>query len=172
MNGKTHMRRRLSVIALAASIAVVAVPAASAGSGYQAGLVPSKLGSQDPRETALESQTFSPSVVDRLVGSPDPRDSSVQSLNEPSMCAVHLYPCGTADGSLGNADVSSQRGQDQGGVRFPRADDETFREIIQVAAQEHGAAGFGNTTQVVSVLKAAPSVLAPDYSHLPSEDRP
>jgi hypothetical protein len=157
MKGKTNnMKRRLSVVALATSLAAIAVPAASAGGGYQAGLVPTKLGSPDPRDTAQKLEAFSPSVVDRLLGSPDPRDSVASIVNEPSMDEVHLY-----DGS--------REFRNDG---LPRADDGTFREIIQDAAQEHGAAGFGNATQAVRVLRTAPSVLAPDYSHLPTEDRP
>jgi len=40
MNGRTHkMRQRLSIVALAASIAVVAIPAASAGGKYEAARV-------------------------------------------------------------------------------------------------------------------------------------
>jgi len=51
MNGKTHkIRRAVSAFALIASVAVVAVPAAVAGN-TQAGMVPSKLGSPDPRES-------------------------------------------------------------------------------------------------------------------------
>jgi hypothetical protein len=181
MNGKTKkMRRRLSIVALAASIAAVAIPAASAGGKYlgpgsntvekqgpyggywmrkheATRVLGPSLNTVEKRgpygaywvsKAAQENQKFTPSVVDRLVGSPDPRDTADQGLSEPSMNEVHLYPA------------------------FPRADDKAFREIIQDAAQEHGAAGFGDTNQVVSVLKAAPSVLAPDYSHLPEGDRP
>jgi hypothetical protein len=40
MNGRTHkIRQRLSIVALAASIAVVAIPAASAGGKYEAARV-------------------------------------------------------------------------------------------------------------------------------------
>jgi hypothetical protein len=46
------------------------------------------------------------------------------------------------------------------------------QDILRSAALEHGSAGFGNTTQAVRVLKAAPSVLMPSYWHLPGEDRP
>ena len=156
MNGTTNkMRRRLSVVALAASIAAVGVPAATAGGGYDAGLVPGKLGSPDPREAAQKSQTFSPSIVDRWIGSPDPRDSGISVLDAASVDPVILRDAGRehgADGFLGG--TTNDRG------------------IVRDAAQEHGASGFGNTSKAVRVLKAARAALATDYSHLPSEDRP
>jgi hypothetical protein len=227
MNGKTHKRRRLSVIALAASVAAIAIPAATAGGKHEAfrvlGPGLNTVQKQGPyggywirkqeatrvlgpglntvekrgpygaywvSKPAQENEKFTPSVVDRLVGSPDPRDTADQGLNEPSMNEVHLYPGELADVTSRSDDVSSQvfrnAGQEHGSngflgqttnqdhvnVMFPRADDKLFREIIKDAALEHGAAGFGNTTQAVRVLKAAPSVLAPDYSHLPGGDRP
>jgi hypothetical protein len=178
MNGKTHkMRRRLSVAALAASIAAVAVPAATAGGGYEAGLVPSKLGSPDPHNLAQKHQAFSPSMIDRWIGSPDPRDSAGGVLDEPSMDEVHLYPRGGADESFSTRSdaVSSEilRGaaQEHGASGF-LGQTTNVREIILDAAQEHGAAGFGNTAEADRYADAASSVLTPDYSHLPSEDRP
>jgi hypothetical protein len=108
MNGKTNkMRRRLSVLALAVSIAAVAIPAATGGGRYEAGLVPSKLGSPDPRDTA-QNQTFSPSVVDGVAGSLDPGDSAAPVLEAPNPCAVHLYPCGVVtDESFSKTDPVS-----------------------------------------------------------------
>ena len=168
MSSKTNKtKRKLSIVVLAASIAIIAIPAATAGGRYEAGLVPSKLGSPDPRDTALQKHTFSPSIVDRLTRSPDPRDSAGQGFNEPSMCAVHLYPCGVSD----DEPFSVTGSQQQGSVRLPRGDDATFREIVREAAQEHGSAGFGNTTGAADLI-ASRAVAAPNYSHLPSEDRP
>jgi hypothetical protein len=179
MNGKTHtIRRRLSVIALTASLAAVAIPAASAGGKYfgpgsntaekhgpygvywvpMHRVLGPGLNTVEKRgpygaywvsKPAQENQTFTPSVVDRLVGSPDPRDTADQGLNEPSMNEVHLYP----------------------GEMFPRADDKLFREILKDAALEHGAGGFGNVL-LGQTKTAARQVIAPDYSQLPEGDRP
>jgi hypothetical protein len=67
-------------------------------------------------------------------------------LDEPSWDAIHLAR------PRDDADVSSS----------------ISSEALQDAAQEHGAAGFGNTTQADRGLTAA-LVLAPNYSHLPAE---
>ena len=156
MNGKTDLkkRRRLTVVVLAASLAAVAVPAATAGGGYEAGLVAGRLGSPDPRDTAREKESFSPSIVDRMIGSRDPRDSEILVLNVPSMNEVLLH----------------ESGQERGSRSLPRADDRAFREIVQGAAQEHGAAGFENTTRVTRGIEELHGG-TPD-SHLPAEDRP
>jgi hypothetical protein len=157
MNGKTNtMRRRLSVVALAASIAVVAVPAATAGGKYDAGLVPSKLGSPDPRGAAQENQTFSPSVIDRWVGSPDPRDAITTSLSRNEGVSSEIF----RDASQEHA-ASGFLGQTT-----------NVQKIVRDSAQEHGAAGFGNTTLADRDLHLGSAALAPNYSHLPAEDRP
>jgi hypothetical protein len=70
-------------------------------------------------------------------------------LDEPSWDAIHLAR------PRDDADVSSS----------------ISSEALQNAAQEHGAAGFGNTTQADRGLTAV-LVLVPNYSHLPAEDRP
>ena len=57
MNGKTHkIRRRFSVVALAASIAVVAAPAATAGGGVGADTVQSA--AQEHGAAGFGSQTL------------------------------------------------------------------------------------------------------------------
>jgi hypothetical protein len=152
MKGKTNnMKRRLSVVALATSLAAIAVPAASAGGGYQAGLVPTKLGSPDPRDTAQKLEAFSPSVVDRLLGSPDPRDSVASIVNEPSMDEVHLYPRGGTGESFStrsdgiSSDILRDAAHEHGASGFLNQTT-NVQDILRDAAQEHGAAGFGNVS--------------------------
>ena len=224
MQGKTHkIRRRLSVIALSASVAAVAIPAATAGGKHEATRVLgpglNTVEKQGPygaywihkhqvarvlgpgldtvekrgpygaywvSRTAQENRNFRPSIVDRLVGSPDPRESADQRLDEPSMCAVHLYPCGAADNSsstasivdrrlgsqdprdtyrevLGDAGFGIQKLKEQD-VFAPTAatnaasanwaakgklldvDGQPRRDLFENAAREHGASGFGQTT--------------------------
>ena len=119
MNRKTHTSRRIvSALALIGSVAAIAVPTASAGNQNDPGIVPSKLGSQDPRDTVGKA-LFSPSIVASRLGSQDPRDTAVAELNQPSLVARQL---GSPD------------------ARDSLAESNTFG----VAAQEHGAAGFGN----------------------------
>jgi hypothetical protein len=214
MIGKSNkMRRRLSIVALAASIAAVAIPAASAGDKYWGGgryygpgsttvekhgpyggywierirvlgpglntvekrgpygaywvrknaqsknthvdsssVVDRQLGSPDPRGTVQKSQSFSASVVDRQLGSLDPRDSAILVLNVPCMGEVLLHDVGQAqytpthDPASQPPSVSQTLKAARGSVRLPRADDLMFYEILQSAALEHGAAGFGNQT--------------------------
>jgi hypothetical protein len=150
MKGKTNTTsRRLSLVALAASIAAVAIPAASAGGGYQAGLVPSKLGSPDPRDTAKTNQTFSPSVIDRQIGSPDPRDA-VQKKQTVSN-EFHLYPRAGVDESFSArsegvlSEILRDAAQEHGANGF-LGQTTNARDVIRDAAQEHGAAGFGNVS--------------------------
>jgi hypothetical protein len=167
MNGKTHkIRRRLSVIALTASLAAVAIPAATAGGKHEAirvlgpglntvekqgpygaywirkheaarvlGASGNTVEKRGPygaywvSKAAQENQKFTPSIVDRLIGSPDVRDSADQRLNEPSMCAVHLAPCGTSNDSLSTASIVDRTL----GSQDPR---DTYREVL-------GDTGFG-----------------------------
>ncbi len=193
MHGKTHtIRRRLSVIALTASLAAVAIPAANAGGVLGPGL--NTVAKQGPygaywirkHESArvlgpglntvekrgpygaywgskAAQEQFTPSIVDRLVGSPDPRDSAEQGLNEPSMCAVHLYPCGSTDNSLSTASIVDRTlGSD---VFAPTAainaasanwaakaklldvNGHPRRDILKSAALEHGSNGFLGQTR-------------------------
>ena len=113
MNGTSHsIRRTLQALALTASIAAVAAPeAAAAGYGSpgmvpsklgspdpreansnvsSAGFVPSRLGSQDPRDTAAASSVSRASIVARQLGSQDPRDTASQSLAQSSIVARQL----------------------------------------------------------------------------------
>ena len=109
MNGTSHtFRRALQALVLTASVAAVAVPTATAGSGgpglvpsklgtpdtrqenrsvSSAGLIPSTLGSQDPRDTASESVSGA-SVVARQLGSQDPRDTAFASVSESESSVV------------------------------------------------------------------------------------
>jgi hypothetical protein len=144
MNGKTNkMRRRLSVVALAASVAAIAIPAASAGGKYFGP------GSNTVEKLGPYGVYWVPMA--RVLG---PGSNTVEKRGP---YGAYWVP-----------KLSRQSGSEQ----LPRADDGMFREIIQDAAEEHGASGFGNTTQAVRVLKEASSGLAPNYSHLPTEDRP
>lgn len=85
MNRKTYRtRRRLSTVALIVSLAAVAVPAATAGGRHDPGLVPSKLGTVDPRDTARnqkQSVEIRPEagLVASKLGSPDVRDAALRS---------------------------------------------------------------------------------------------
>ena len=175
MYGKSFkIRRRPSVVVLAASLAAITIPAGQARNiptHDPASQPPSALQAQSRVSQWIPthdpaSQPRDAKNVDRQLGSPDARVSVDPGLNTPSMCEVHLDPCGRSVGSL------SKPGSNIGRELFPRADDALFRKILQDAAQEHGAAGFGNATQAVRVLKATPSVVAANYSHVPTEDRP
>lgn len=85
MNGKTQkMRRRLSTAALIVSVAAVGAPIATAGGPRDPGLVPSKLGTVDPRDTARsekQSVEIRPEagLVASTLGSPDVRDALLRS---------------------------------------------------------------------------------------------
>ena len=85
MNRTSHtIRRKLGLVALSLTVAAVAVPAASAGQG-DPGLVPSKLGTLDPRDTAQQTQKQSVQIqpeaglVASVLGSPDTRDAALMS---------------------------------------------------------------------------------------------
>ena len=118
MNGKTHkIRRRLSIVALAASIAAVAIPAASAGGKYFG-----------PGSNRVEKH--GPYGADWVKVRSDDVSSQV------------FRNAGQEHGSNGFLGQTTNQGQVN--VMFPRADDKLFRAIVKEAAQEHGAAGFGN----------------------------
>ena len=90
MNRKTHTTRRIvSALALIGSVAAIAVPTAAGGNQNDPGLVSSKLGSQDPRDTAGKA-LFWPGIVASRLGSQDPRDTAVDELNQPSLVAMKL----------------------------------------------------------------------------------
>ena len=85
MNRTSHtIRRKLGLVALSLSVAAVAVPAAVAGGPGDPGLVPSKLGTLDPRDT-VQSQKQSVQIqpeaglVATVLGSPDIRDAALAS---------------------------------------------------------------------------------------------
>jgi hypothetical protein len=89
MNGKTHkIRRAVSAFALIASVAVVAAPAAVAGN-TQPGMVPSKLGSPDPRDSARKV-LFTPSIVASRLGSDAAQDVAVKD-NSDLVARTYLY---------------------------------------------------------------------------------
>jgi hypothetical protein len=89
MNGKTHkIRRAVSAFALIASVAVVAAPAAVAGN-TQPGMVPSKLGSPDPRDSARKV-LFTPSIVASRLGSDAAQDVAVKD-NSDFVARTYLY---------------------------------------------------------------------------------
>ena len=85
MNSKSHsMRRKLGLVALSLSLVAVAAPAASAGGSSDPGLVPSKLGTLDPGDTAQihkQSVQIQPEagLVASVLGSPDTRDAALRS---------------------------------------------------------------------------------------------
>ena len=85
MNGTSHIQRRLQVLVVAGVVAAIAVPAALAGGP---GLVPSKLGSPDPREG--HSQVTSPGMVASKLGSQDPRDTLNDAIGQSSIAARQL----------------------------------------------------------------------------------
>jgi hypothetical protein len=70
----SRIGQALGVAAAAASLAAGAV-AAGASPGFDAGLVPTRLGSPDPHDAALVSSASSAGLVAARVGSPDPRDT-------------------------------------------------------------------------------------------------
>jgi hypothetical protein len=85
MNRTSHtIRRKLGLVALSLTVAAVAAPAAVAGGGGDSGVVPSKLGSLDPRDT-MKSQQQSVQIqpeaglVASVLGSPDTRDAALRS---------------------------------------------------------------------------------------------
>jgi hypothetical protein len=89
MNGKAHtIRQTLKTLAVVASVAAVAVPAAVAGNSDGPGLVPSKLGSPDPRES--QGKVFSPGMIASKLGSQDPRDTAAETLSQASIVASRL----------------------------------------------------------------------------------
>jgi hypothetical protein len=186
MNGKTHtIRRRLSVIALTASLAALAVPAANAAGVLGPGL--NTVQKQGPYGAYWIRKHQAARVLAPGLNTVEKRGpygaywvSKATRDNEPSMSEVHLYPLASADKFASTAaitaasanwaakgkllDINGQlrrdsfkssalehgsngflgqtTNEDQGIVRLPRADDPMFREIVQEAAQEHGAAGF------------------------------
>ena len=123
MNGKSHtIQRTLRAVALTASVAAVAVPSAFAGNSggpgivpsklgspdpreangnvNSAGLVPSRLGSQDPRDTASQASGSQSSIVASRLGSQDPRDTASQVIAESSVVARELGTPDTRDAAL------------------------------------------------------------------------
>lgn len=71
MNSNSQGKRRaLQTLAVAASVAALAAPAALAAGG----IVPAKLGSPDPREA--QAKVLSPGLVRSKLGSHDPRDTA------------------------------------------------------------------------------------------------
>jgi hypothetical protein len=102
MNGKAHtIRRTLQALVLTATVAAITVPVASAGNGGGAGLVPSRLGSPDPRESHGKVLVSQSSVVARQLGSQDPRDTAAESVSQSSIVARQL-------GSQDPRDTASQ----------------------------------------------------------------
>ena len=160
MNGKTHtIRRRLSVIALTASLAAIAIPAANAGGVLGPGL--NTVEKQGPYGAYWIRKHEAARVLGPGLNTVEKRgpygaywvSKSAQKLNEPSMDEVHLYPRGSADNDIfksaalehgANGFLGQSTKQVRVNIRLPRADDPMFREIVQEAAQEHGATGFGN----------------------------
>jgi hypothetical protein len=70
MNRRTHkFRRTVTSFALAASVAAVAVPAAAAVGPGSPGVIPSKLGSPDPRVSVQQGQLSSRLTVNTFAGS-------------------------------------------------------------------------------------------------------
>jgi hypothetical protein len=127
MNGKTHtIRRRLSIIALTASFAALAIPAANAGGKHPAIRV---LG---PGLNTVEKQGPYGAYWIR-------KRETIRVLGPGLNTVEKRGPYGAYWVSKSAQDVGSQ-----GIVRYPRADDPMFREIVQEAAQEHGSVGFGN----------------------------
>jgi hypothetical protein len=90
MNGKTHkIRRAVSAFALIASVAGVAIPAAVAGN-TQAGMVPSKLGSPDPRESQKVKDASDFIARNYLYGTHSNGESSVVAIRLGSDAAQDL----------------------------------------------------------------------------------
>lgn len=156
MNGKTHkMRRRLSVVALAASLAAVAVPAASAGGKYFApgSNTVEKHGPYGVYWVPMQ-RVLGPSL--NTVEKRGPYGAYWVRKNTQSKNTL-VDSSSVVDRQLGSPDP---RDSMAGSLLKPGS------SIIQDVASEHGAAGFGNSISVDS----KPSSV--DYSHLPAEDRP
>jgi hypothetical protein len=77
MNAMAHRKMRTGlVLAIAAAVTLLAIPAGFAYPMRSSGLVATTLGSQDPRDTA-QSDTTAGLVPGRL-GSPDPRGTAAE----------------------------------------------------------------------------------------------
>ena len=193
MNGTTHtIRRRLSGLALAASIAAVAVPAATAapdpGDILGTGIVRSQtLNVQDLLQSAAQEHGTAgfgnPTQAVRVLKAARVLGPGLDTVEKRGPygaywirkheVALVQHQDRLVDDSFRDANVTAKRGSadpaDQVNIRLPRADDPMFREIVQEAAQEHGAAGFGNGLDLSSLSWKPVSV---DYSHLAQGDRP
>ena len=158
MNGKTHkMRRRLSIVALVASIAAVAIPAASAGGKY---LGP---GSNTVQKRGPYGMYWVP--MHRVLG---PGLDTVEKRGPYGAYWVRKLPRQSGTEQLTQQEKQYVQGitaltSAQQAAAFGRS---VVQQSIQDAAREHGASGFGNT----SSLDWKPIFV--DYSHLPAQDRP
>jgi hypothetical protein len=105
MNAMAHRKMRAGlVLAIAATMTLLAIPAGFAYPMRSGGLVATTLGSQDPRDTAQSDKTAG--LVPGRLGSPDPRDTdrkSQKSRYASSTVAARLGspdPRGTASGAV------------------------------------------------------------------------
>jgi len=164
------MKRKWQLLVVFFAVGVVTlsvlVPLAAARLQPGAGQVASTLGSPDPREHS-PGLTYYAGFVPTHLGSQDPRDTyrevlgdagfGIQKLNEQDVFAPTAATNAASANWAAKAKLLDVNGQ-------PR------RDIFKSAALEHGAAGFGNVF-LGETKTTARSVIAPDYSHLPQEDR-
>jgi hypothetical protein len=154
MNSTSHtIRRTLQALAVTAAIAAVAAPAAGAvGRGSDAGIVPSKLGSPDPRES--NTKVFSAGLVPSRLGSQDPRDSAAASFgSQASIVARQLGsqdPRDTAAASFGSQASIVAR---QLGSQDPR---DTASQVLaesSIVARDLGTPDTGSRNDTTSIVR-------------------
>ena len=151
MNGKTHkMRRRLSIVALVASIAAVAIPAASAGGKY---FGPS---SNTVQKRGPYGVYWVP--MHRVLG------PSLNAVEKRGPYGAYWVP--KLQSRVGYSATHDPASQPPSVTQSQSRVSQSAESILMDAAREHGASGFGNTIS----LDWKPIVV--DYSHLPAQDRP
>jgi len=159
-------------------------PVRSAGNSLStASIVDRTLGSQDPRDTYREvlgdasfgvqkltvQDVFAPTAAINAASANWAAKAKLLDVNG-QLRRNALKSAALEHGSNGFVGQTSNRHQVN--IRLPRADDRMFREIVQEAAQEHGAAGFDNGFDLSIGLIRPWKPAAVDYSHLPQGDRP
>jgi hypothetical protein len=112
----------------------------------------------------LSSQTISTSVVDRTLGSPDPRDTYREVLGD---AGFGIQNPNVQDVFAPTAAIEEASANWAAKAKLLDVNGQPRLHILESAAIEHGAAGFGNSTQI-----AVWTPVSVDYSHLPQGDRP
>jgi len=119
-----------------------------------------------PRGSA-DNSLSSASIVDRTLGSQDPRDTYREVLGDAGFGFQKLHE---QDVFAPTAAINAASANWAAKAKLLDVNGQPRRDIFKSAALEHGAAGFGNVF-LGETKTTARSVIAPDYSHLPQEDR-